>query len=102
MRRRLRIRPEARADIAQASNFFHAQSPEREQRFLDVLDAALDYIEDFPLANAVRFDDVRRAAIRGFAYALLYTVTEENDEQEILVTDCIHERSDPQTWRKLN
>lgn len=99
MKRRLLIRPEARTEIAEASNSY-SQDPAREQRFLKALDAALNYIEEFPLANAVRFDEVRRTAIRGFAYALLYTISEKDDEQEILVTDCIHERSNPQAWRK--
>lgn len=100
MRKRLLIRPEARSEIAEASEFYRRQGSAREQRFLDALSVALDYVEEFPLANAVRFDDVRRASIGGFAYALLYMVSDEEDEQEILVTDCIHERSDPQAWRK--
>ncbi len=99
MRKRFRIRAEAQAEIVEAFNFYNLPNHERGQRFLTALDAALDYIEDFPLANSVRFDTVRRSTIRGFAFALLYTVSETQDEQDILVTACVHERSDPQKWR---
>ena len=58
-------------------------------------------VEHFPLASSVLFE-VRRFHIRSFPYLLLFVVDETTTPREALIVACVHERSDPQTWRAMS
>ncbi len=69
---------------------------------MDAVDDAFTAIEHHPLICQVIFDDVRRIKVKNFPYLLLYFVIEDDSEREATIVACVHERSDPQTWQKLN
>ncbi len=66
---------------------------------MDGVDDAFTAIEHHPLICQVIFDDVRRIKVKNFPYLLLYFVDEQDGERQATITACVHERSDPQTWR---
>lgn len=99
MKPRLIFRPEARAKIVEAFNQFNLSTSPRGESFLVTVDEALEFVEEFPFACPLSFDQVRRKNLSRFPYALLYTVRDGEEERLITIIGCIHERSDPQTWR---
>lgn len=102
MMRRITIRDLARAQIVEAFNRYNLSPTQRGQAFLDKVDERIEDLAQFPLSCAIAFRDVRKARLSGFAYVLLYAVREEQGEPYIVVLACVHERSDPQTWRKMS
>ncbi len=99
MRPRLIFRPEARAKIVEAFNQLDLSTSPRGESFLVTIDEALEFIEEFPFACPLSFDQVRRKNLGKFACALLYTMRDGKEERLITIIGCIHERRDPQTWR---
>ncbi len=99
---RLSFRPLAEIQIVEGFNYYRLSSSQRAQAWMDAVDDAFTAIEHFPLGAPVIFDDVRRLKVKNFPYLLLYFVEEHDGERAATVVACIHERSDPQTWRKLN
>lgn len=99
---RLLFRPLAEAQIIEAFNSYGLSSKSRAQNWMDALDVAFTSIEHFPLSYAVPFDEVRRVKIKDFPFLLLFFVEEKPTGREATVVACVHERGDPQTWRKMN
>ena len=99
---RLLFRPLAEAQIVEAFNSYALSSKPRAQKWMEALDVAFTSIEHFPLSYAVLFDRVRRVKIKDFPYLLLFVVEEQSAQREAVVVACVHERSDPQTWRKMS
>ena len=99
---RLLFRPLAEAQIIEAFNSYTLSSKQRAQSWMEALDVAFTSIEHFPLSYAVLFDEVRRVKIKDFPYLLLFFVEEQSTQKEAVVVAYVHERSDPQTWRKMN
>lgn len=89
----------AENQIIEAFNTYGLQSSKRAQSWMESVDKAFTAIEHFPLSYAVLFDNVRRVKVGDFPYLLLYFVSESSEEREATVVACVHERSDPQTWR---
>jgi plasmid stabilization system protein ParE len=99
---RLLFRPLAEAQIIEAFNSSGLGSKLRAQKWMDALDEAFTSLEHFPLAYAVLFDEVRRVKVRDFPYLPLFFVEEQPTGREATVVACVHERSDPQTWRTMS
>ena len=99
---RLLFRPLAEVQIIEAFNSYGLRSKARAQEWMDALDAAFTSVEHFPLASAVLFENVRRFHVKGFPYLLLFVVDEAQTPREALIVACVHERSDPQTWRAMS
>lgn len=98
--KRLFLRPEAEAGIANFSNQIRLRSVEKAADFLREIDAALDKIEAQPRAYAVRYRDMRRINLASFPYALFFVIEEKRDFQrdenfeQIVVLLCLHQRQD--------
>lgn len=99
MKPRLIFHPEARAKVVEAFNQLNLSTSPRGEAFLMSVDEALELIAQFPMASQLSFDNVRRKNLSNFPYALLYTVRDGDEQRLITIIGCIHERSDPQTWR---
>jgi len=92
----LRIKPGAEADIQAAANWYAQRGGTLRYEFLDELDACLARIRTAPASSAFVDDDVRRAMLRRFPYAVYYTV----DPEEIVILAVIHGRRDPDAWKE--
>lgn len=102
MTRRVTIRAIARAQIVEAFNRYNLSPAKRGDDFLNAVDARIEDLVMLPSSCSPLFGDVRRAMLKGFSYHLLYAVRERNGEPYLVILGCVHERSDPQSWRKLD
>ena len=95
MKRRLIIRPEAEAELAEAFDWYERRVPGLGADFLAALDTALDSVLSHPLQHPVVYRVVRRALMRRFPYQVLFVVGEET----IVVIAVFHGARDPRTWQ---
>lgn len=93
---RLRLRPEAEADIAGGYRWYRARAARLASDFLDELGRALSAVSDHPGAHPSLHKKVRRALVRRFPYAIFYIV--EGDE--VVVLGIFHQARDPRRWRR--
>ncbi len=99
---RLLFRPLAEVQIVEAFNSYALRSKPKAQEWMEAVDGAFTSIEHFPLSYAVLFDEVRRVKVKDFPYLLLFFVEDLGATREAVIVACVHERSDPQIWRKMN
>ena len=92
---RLVVEPGADADVAAAQAWYRERSTTAHVRFAEVLRETLLRIEQNPRQYQVIFGRYRRAVLRPFQYALIYTIT----ETEIIVIACMHGRRHPSRWQ---
>ena len=92
---KLVVQPEAEADIVDAAVWYDQQARPIRQRFLQTVELVLGTIEQHPHRYQKVFGQVRRVMVRGFPYALLYVVS----EQEVNVIACMHTSRDPRRWQ---
>jgi plasmid stabilization system protein ParE len=97
----IKFRKLAEVQIANTFNSYLAKSARRAQMFLDCLDERLDELSENPHSCQVQFDDVRKALLPDFPYQLLYAVRTVNSRDRIVILGCVHEKSNPETWREL-
>jgi plasmid stabilization system protein ParE len=95
MTRQLIVTAHARAEIAEASDRYDAQSQQVGSEFLRAVDSALEVITKNPLQYQVIERKGRRAPIGKFPYGLFYSVS----PNEITVVACLHGRRHPGHWR---
>ena len=67
---RLRLNPEAEADLVEAFAWYEGQRPGLGSEFFAEVAQVLQRIEDTPLQHAVVQEDTRRAIVRRFPYAV--------------------------------
>jgi plasmid stabilization system protein ParE len=95
------IRPEAESDIAEAYEWYEAQSSGLGAEFLAAVDEGLAAIREmpqrFPRVQREPEIGVRRARLRRFPYGL-YFIWDEPDTEDIIVIACMHARRDPHRW----
>lgn len=93
---RVRFRSEAEAELSQALEWYAARSLDTARRFFVQVDQVISCIAADPL----RFPRVgrllRRAAVRGFPYAVYYLEMAD----DIMVVGVVHGRRDPALWRQ--
>lgn len=86
------IRPEAEADLAEAAAWYARAG--HEKRFEQRIDEALARIAGGPLHCQVVYEDVRRALVRRYPYAVFYVV----EPHRVVVLAIMHQRRDPARW----
>lgn len=91
------IQKDARQEIGAAFAAF--SSSERGDDFLRTVAQKLEQLSEFPLSCRVLFDDTRSAKLSRFPFQLLYIIREVEGEPHVVIVACVHERSNPQTWR---
>ena len=96
MSRRLSLRPEAMAEMADAAAWYAAHGLELDTAFLDEVSRVLRAIRTSPGRYPVVEEDIRRAVLKRFPYVILFRATED----EVVVIACFHGRRDPQEWRR--
>jgi plasmid stabilization system protein ParE len=95
MIRKLVVEPEIEADIIEAEAWYRERSRVASVRFSEGVKRTFRLILDNPLQYQLVFRRYRRATIRQFPYALIYSVT----DTEIVVVACMHGRRHPRRWQ---
>lgn len=91
---RIRVSPEAQADLKGAYVWYEQAQEGLGEIFLDSVDQALNRVAEFPESGRIVDGDIRRVLTPRFPYGLSYVV----DQDEIFVLGCFHLRRDPQVW----
>lgn len=94
MTARVRLTPEAEADITEAYDWYEEARPGLGDRFLDAVSEGFDYVAEWPEASPGVHGAVRRALLHRFPYGLIYVV----EGEEVVVLGCFHARRDPTVW----
>ena len=92
----LRITDAAEADIRETFRWYREQGQGLEHAFRRSLDACLSRVRRSPVAYARVHNEIRRALLKRFPYAVFFVV----DESEIAVIGVIHGRRDPTVWQR--
>ena len=92
---RVLLRPEARADLRDARDWYERQSPGLGSEFLRAVESVIATIQRAPAFYPAVEAPVRRAVLRRFPYQVIYAL--EGDE--VVVLACLHHRRDPTVWR---
>jgi len=92
---RVRLISPASAEFDEAVRYYDHELPGLGFRFLQEVDAAVERIRLFPEGWALIGKRTRRCMVKGFPYALLYTV--EGDE--IVVAAVAHLHRDPAHYK---
>jgi toxin ParE1/3/4 len=88
------IRPRARLQIAEATDWYDNQSPGRGDDFLRSLQDTIESICRNPYQYQVLRGELRRALLRRFPYLIIYAVSGD----EVTVLRCVHTHRDPRRW----
>jgi plasmid stabilization system protein ParE len=88
---KIRFLSRASDELAEAVHYYNEQRPGLGNELLSELDSTLATMEAFPSAWPVIRNDVRRALLARFPYAVLYRA----NESEITVAAFMDLRSDP-------
>jgi plasmid stabilization system protein ParE len=91
---RVRIRARARAEIAEAFEWYHHRSEVAAADFLAELDVAINQISEAPEQFPVVQGLLRRVLIRRFPYAVYYKCYPNG----VSVVGVIHGHRHPATW----
>ena len=91
---RLFLRAAAKADLREAFEWYEARSTGLGFELLRAARAALALIERNPAQFPVVLEDIRRAHLLRFPYAVYYFI----DEERIVVIACTHSRQHPRRW----
>jgi plasmid stabilization system protein ParE len=90
------LRPEAEAEIEEASNWYEERSPGLGAKFIGAAEMTLLAIRQNPFQYQAVSGQLRRVMLRRFPYGLLYVVS----GREITVVTCFHGRRDPKIWQE--
>ncbi|MEJ2624845.1 MAG: type II toxin-antitoxin system RelE/ParE family toxin [Pseudolabrys sp.] len=95
MTRRLIVRPQAKLELAEASDWYDAQDKGLGDELLHAFQAAIESIVSNPSRYQAIHGKARRALLGRFPYALIYTVSDE----DITIVSCFHGSRDPKRWQ---
>jgi plasmid stabilization system protein ParE len=90
------LRPEAMADLIQASNWYGQESLRLADEFADSFEASVARIEATPELYPVALNDVRRGKLQRFPYLIYYRVLADRIE----VLGVLHGRRHPEVWQE--
>lgn len=88
------IRPEAAREVQEAFDWYEEQSDGLGREFLRAADACLAGIQRNPFSFPIAHQQMRRALLRKFPYALFYLV----ESDKVVVLACFHIKRDPIDW----
>lgn len=91
----IRLLPEARAEFADAADWYDRQRPGIGVDFVARVRGVLDRVAADPQRHGVVHGDVRKAAMPGFPYIVLY----REETGEVIVISVFHTSRDPSVWQ---
>ena len=89
------IRPEAKADIDSAFDWYQSKREGLGFEFERCLEAAFSRLLHDPESFAFEFDELRRVPVRRFPFGIFYLV----DAQEVVVIAVYHSHRDMRTLK---
>lgn len=89
------LRREAREEFDAAADWYDRQRPGVGQTFVIRVNETLGRIAAGPDLHPVVYQDVRRAMVTKFPYAILYRPMTDH----VLVVAIFHSRRDPKIWQ---
>lgn len=95
-RYRLLIRPEARAEVAEAAQWYEGRVRGLGRDFVRAFRAATDVLRRNPYLYQAIFEDMRRVVLRRFPYSVFYEI----HNSDVVVLGCMHGARDPEDWQK--
>lgn len=95
MSRNVVFRPEARAEMAEAFDWYEERRGGLGHDFAARVDDAIGLIVQTPEAFQRVHGDVRRALVRRFPHGVFYLI----EEDAIVVLAVFHARRDPADWK---
>lgn len=96
MSRRLTVRPEAEAEMADAFDWYEDRVPGLGSDFLLCLDAVLRAIVRSPQQYPRVHKTVRRALTRRFPYEVFFI----EDDERVVVLSVFHAKRNPKSWQE--
>jgi plasmid stabilization system protein ParE len=93
---RVRLTPEAKADVAEARRWYRQRGARLDVRFLDSVEAAIESVSDHPERGPIIESAIRRLLLRNFPYSIFYVLY----SNEAVVIACLHAARSPQAWRR--
>ena len=95
MAREFVVRPLAEADLEQAASWYDDEQPGLALLFLNDIDQIFARIREMPRQFPVVSDNIRRALLRTFPYAVYFRETDE----VLIILAVLHLRRRPGLWR---
>jgi plasmid stabilization system protein ParE len=96
MQPRLLLEDEAKADLAEAYEWYESQRRGLGSEYLAEVARVLERIERHPEEYSIVRGQTRRALVHRFPYAVFYVV----DSALVAVTAVMHGRRDPRRWQE--
>lgn len=95
MSRRLIVRPEAEAEMADAFDWYEDRVPGLGSAFLLCVDAVFSSIVRSPQQYPRVHKSIRRALIRRFPYSVFFV----DDDERVVVLSVFHAKRNPKRWQ---
>lgn len=92
---RVRLTPEAEADVAQILRWYAERSNDLGADFFACLEGVIHQREEFPQIAPVVHPPFRRALLRRFPYCVFYHL----ESDAAVVMGCFHAHRSPEVWR---
>ena len=89
------IRPEAKADLLDAYQWYQEQRQGLGNDFKLCVEEVIFKIQRNPLIHRVIFQNVRRSVTKRFPFGVFYTI----EDGKIIVLAVSHARRDPVKWK---
>jgi toxin ParE1/3/4 len=96
MSRRLVVRPQARLELADASDWYDAQDKRLADDLLFAFEETISSIVQNPFQYHVIRGKTRHANLAKFPFGLIYTVS----DNDIVILSCFHGRRNPKRWQR--
>ena len=90
------VRPEAAREVQEGFDWYEERSEGLGLEFLRSAEACLSSIQRNPSAYSIAHDQVRRALLRKFPYALFYLIREDT----IVIIACFNIKRSPADWQR--
>ena len=94
---KVKIEPEALADIQEITNWYNVHEVRLGKRFQDTTIKQINSLRKDPHIYAVRYDEIRCMIVKKFPYMVHFTINTENNTVEVLAV--ISTERNPKIWQ---
>jgi len=95
MKLQLIVRTDAEKDIESAFNWYEDQEIDLGKEFVFEVESKMKFLRDHPHSRQIVYNRTRRLVLNRFPYSIFYHVVDD----EVVITACVHDKLDPQTWQ---
>ena len=97
MRYTLEIRPAARQEFDEASDWYNDEAPHVRDRFVGAVDKTIAAVTQRPLTFPVIYcTKARRAIVEKFPYSIIFII----DGAQVIIVSIFHDNRNPMIWRR--